>query len=87
MFILLLQTSLSYITDPSGNHSVTIPSRTSAAANAEVQELPEKMKLIKKSKKRGSYYKYTPKGRAQIAQYAKIYSVSAAKNVFSEKKH
>ncbi len=70
--------------NPSGHLSSTIPAKAIAGANAQVGEQAE-TGTDGKRKKRGTYNKYTPKDRAEIARYAKIHGVQAAKRVFSKK--
>ena len=67
---------------PSGQLSRIVPSRAIVAANLELRQLEKERS---KSKKRGTYHKYTPKDRADIAKYAKEYGVKAAKRRFSRK--
>ena len=67
--------------DPSGHLSLDVRFRAIAAANAEVERQAES-RTRRKSKKRGHYYKYAQKERAEIARYAKMHGVSAVKRVF-----
>ena len=71
--------------NPSCHLAINIPSRAIAAANAEVGSQAETGSQQRARKKRGHYHKYTSKQRAEIARYAKIHGVSAAKRVFGKK--
>ena len=68
---------------PSGQLSLTIPSQAIAAANTEVGGKAAGTQCTRK--KRGSYHKYTPKQRAEIARYAKVHGVVAARRVYGKK--
>ena len=79
MSILQYFNRLNGLPDPNGSLSTSLPSRAIAMANSEVQ------KSDKRSKKRGSYYEYSPEDRAVIGKYAKTNGLTAASRYFSRK--
>ena len=70
------------IPDPRGSLSMTVPSSAIAAANKEVLEMKVD-KAKKRRSKRGHYYSYTAKQRAEIGKYASQNGVQAAKIKYS----
>ena len=70
--------SKSCLPNPQGPLSKQLPSSCIESANKHVEELAKKTTMETKSHKRGPYKKYTPKDRADVANYAALHGTSAA---------
>uniref|UniRef100_A0A1X7TFM8 Uncharacterized protein n=1 Tax=Amphimedon queenslandica TaxID=400682 RepID=A0A1X7TFM8_AMPQE len=66
------------VPDPHGSLSISVPSSAIAAANKEVLEMKVD-KAKKRRSKRGHYFSYTAKQRAEIGKYASLNGTQAAK--------
>uniref|UniRef100_A0A1X7ULT7 Uncharacterized protein n=1 Tax=Amphimedon queenslandica TaxID=400682 RepID=A0A1X7ULT7_AMPQE len=70
------------VPDPRGSLSISVPSSAIAAANKEVLEMKVD-KAKKRRSKRGHYFSYTAKQRAEIGKYASLNGTQAAKIKYS----
>ena len=72
------KTSKSCLPNPQGPLSKQLPSSCIESANQQVEELAKQTTIVGKSGKRGPYKKYSPKERAEVANYATLHGTSAA---------
>ena len=72
------KTSKSCLPNPQGPLSKQLPSSCIESANKHVEELAKQTTMETKSRKRGPYKKYTPKDKAEVANYATFHGTSAA---------
>ena len=72
------KTSKRFLSNPQGPLSKQLPSFCIESTNKHVEELAKEITMGTKSRKRGPYKKYTPKDKAEVANYTTVRGTSAA---------
>ena len=75
----------SQLPEPDGQHSMTVSSTSTVAANQEVSKVLAMEKSASGSKQCGTYTKYTPKQKATIGHHSILHGTSAAFRHFKVK--